>query len=79
MPINYKDDPFYPYRKKLGKKIKQLRLERNLTQEEFAMDIVEMNVSYLAKIENGYVNTSLRYLIRIAGGLKVRVRDLIEF
>lgn len=77
--INTKNDPYLPYREKLGERIKELRKERDHTQESFALDVVKMNVSYLAKIENGYINTSLRYLIRIAKGLNVRVRDLIEF
>ena len=72
-------DKYLPYQKKLGNKIKKLRKERGYTQESFALDVVKMNVSYLAKIENGYVNTSLKYLIRIANGLNVKVCDLIDF
>ena len=49
-----------------------------MTQEELA-DKASTNVSYLAKIENGYVNTSVRYLIKIARGLGVKVKDLFEF
>ena len=70
---------YEPYRKKLGKRIKDLRLELGHTQETFALDVVKMNVSYLAKIENGYINTTVHSLIRIAKGLKVEVRNLIEF
>lgn len=72
-------DAFFTYRQRLGNTIRKLRKARGYTQEVFAMDIVKMNVSYLAKIENGYINTSLRYLVRIAKGLKVKVADLIEF
>lgn len=67
------------YQVKLGKRIKELRNQRGLTQEELALDVIKMNVSYLAKIENGYINTSLRYLVKIAHGLNVEVKDLIEF
>ena len=42
-------------------------------------DKASINVSYLAKIENGYVNTTIRYLIKVARGLKVRVGELFEF
>lgn len=77
--VSTNKDPYLHYREKLGDRIKALRKERGYTQEDFALDVVKMNVSYLAKIENGYVNTSVRYLIRIAQGLKVKVRDLIEF
>lgn len=49
-----------------------------MTQEDLA-DKAASNVSYLAKIENGYVNTSVRYLIKIARGLGIKVKDLFEF
>ena len=49
-----------------------------MTQEDLA-DKASTNVSYLAKIENGYVNTSVRYLVKIARGLGVKVKDLFEF
>lgn len=72
------EETFDKEREKLGEKIRDLREERDLTQEELAHK-AKMNVSYLAKIENGYVNTTVRYLIKIAKGLKVKVRDLFEF
>ncbi len=72
------DNPFQREREVLGKTIKKLRERKGMTQEEFA-DHAHVNVSYLAKIENGYVNTSVRYLIKLARGLKVQVRDLFEF
>ena len=49
-----------------------------MTQEDLA-DEASINVSYLAKIENGYVNTTVRYLIKIARGLKIQVKELFEF
>lgn len=49
-----------------------------MTQEDLA-EYADVNVSYLAKIENGYVNTSVRYLIKIAKGLKTKVKELFEF
>ena len=75
----HKDEkPFQRERKILGKTIKRLRVERRLTQEDLA-NRSHMNVSYLAKIENGYVNTTVRYLIKISRGLRIRTRDLVEF
>lgn len=73
-----KDNPFLRERKVLGETIKKLREDKKLTQEELA-DRASLNVSYLAKIENGYVNTTIRYLIKIARGLKVEVKELFEF
>lgn len=72
------DNPFQKERKALGKTIENLRKEKGMTQEDLA-DKASINVSYLAKIENGYVNTTIRYLIKLARGLKVLVRELFEF
>ena len=79
MPSLYQQKNEYAQeRKRLGQTIKRVRSQKRLTQEDLA-DNADINVSYLAKIENGYVNTSIRYLIKIAKGLKVKVRDLFEF
>lgn len=71
-------EEFKEERKELGENIAQIRQSKKLTQEDLA-DQSNMNVSYLAKIENGYVNTTVRYLIKIARGLKVKVKDLFNF
>ena len=78
MAIHYDLADFEPQRKQLGKTIRHFRLSQEMTQEDLAYE-ADINVSYLAKIENGYVNTSVRYLIKIAKGLKVKVRELFEF
>jgi len=72
------DNPFQRERKLLGQTIKQIRESKKMTQEDLA-EKASSNVSYLAKIENGYVNTSVRYLIKIARGLGVKVNALFEF
>lgn len=72
------NNPFQREREVLGRTIKKIREQKKMTQEDLA-DKAASNVSYLAKIENGYVNTSVRYLIKIARGLGVKVRDLFEF
>lgn len=72
------ENPFQRERKALGQTIKDWRTKKRMSQEDLA-DAAAINVSYLAKIENGYVNTTLRYLIKLARGLKIQVRDLIEF
>lgn len=72
------ENPFQKERLLLGDAIKELRKRKSMTQEDLAHE-ADINVSYLAKIENGYVNTTLRYLIKIAQGLNVQARDLIKF
>ncbi len=79
MPVGYSsDNPFQRERKLLGQTIKHLRDKGGMTQEGLA-EKASINVSYLAKIENGYVNTTVRYLIKLARGLKVPVKALFEF
>ena len=79
MPARYsKDKPFQRERKRLGKTIEKIRKSKNMTQEDLA-DRAHINVSYLAKIENGYVNTTVRYLIKISRGLDVTIQDLVDF
>ncbi len=73
-----KDNPFHRERQLLGSTIKELREKQKLTQEDLA-DKAHINVSYLAKIENGYVNTTVRYLIKLSRGLGIKVKDLFEF
>lgn len=72
------DNPFLREREQLGNTIEKLRKNKNLTQEALA-EKAHINVSYLAKIENGYVNTTVRYLIKLSRGLRVHVKDLFEF
>lgn len=72
------DNPFEKERKTLGQSIKRAREKARMTQEQLA-ERSHINVSYLAKIENGYVNTTVRYLIKLARGLHISVKDLFEF
>ena len=55
----------------LGYKIKQKRLELNLSQEELASKI-GIDQSDLSKIEKGNANPSLKMLTRIADGLNCK-------
>jgi len=73
-----KDQPFQRERKTLGETIRKLREKKGMTQEGLA-EKSSVNVSYLAKIENGYVNTTVRYLIKLSRGLNTSVRNLFEF
>lgn len=74
----YPQNEFKDERLKLGQTIKKLRKERDLTQEELA-EKADIDTNYLAKIETAQVNTTVRYLIKIARGLHKKVRDLFEF
>lgn len=73
-----KDNPFQKEREKLGNTIMELRKGKRMTQEDLA-EKANINVSYLAKIENGYVNTTVRYLIKLSRALEVQVGELFKF
>lgn len=78
MDSNAQNNQFDSAQKQLGLTIKKLRTEKGFTQESLAGE-AQINVSYLAKIENGYINVSLRYLIMISKALRIKVADLFEF
>ena len=56
----------------LGYNIKQLRIEKNLTQEELAK-LIGMDQADLSKLEKGLANPSIKSLNRIADGLNSKI------
>lgn len=63
--------------RKLGKEIINLRKKQNLSQEALALDCY-IDRSYLADIEQGKTNPSLKILCKIARKLKVKLSYLFE-
>jgi transcriptional regulator with XRE-family HTH domain len=61
----------------IGNNIKKLRVERNLTQEQLAID-AEIDRTYLQSIEKGNRNVSINVLIRLSIALNVSLINLIE-
>lgn len=64
--------------KALGLKIKGLRLQAGLTQQELADKIGVESPSYLSKIETGGASPSYELLGRIAHNLGVTLKDLFD-
>ena len=62
----------------LGKKIRELRKKKELTQEELAYKS-ELDYSYINQIENGKRNPSVEAVEKIAKALGVKVQDLLSF
>ena len=60
----------------IGKKIKEFRLKKNLTQENLA-EQVELSVTYICMIETGRKHISLQKIVQIADALDVTVDKLI--
>jgi transcriptional regulator with XRE-family HTH domain len=62
---------------KLGLRIKTLRIERNLTQENLAQ-AVDCNVSHISNIENNHTKVSLNVLLAIANTLNTSIDYLLS-
>ena len=61
----------------LGKKIKQLRMKKGLSQEKFAREI-GMDRTYFASVEAGKRNISICNIKKIADGLEISLSELFE-
>lgn len=64
--------------KKLGWKIRQIRIERKITQENLALE-AGLNRAYVGYIERGERNPSVRTLAKIAKILKVQLFEFFKF
>lgn len=62
---------------KLGLKIKDLRIRKNLTQEYIAQ-CVGCNVSHISNIENNHTKASLNVLLCIANALNTTIDYLLS-
>jgi transcriptional regulator with XRE-family HTH domain len=66
------------YLKKLGKHIRQLRVEKNISQLELA-SIINKDRQSVQRIERGVINPSVYYLQEIADGLEIPLKELLDF
>ena len=60
---------------RLGKEIARIRKEKDLSQDVLAVNC-NMDRSYLAEVEEGKVNPSLKVLCKIANGLNIQISQL---
>lgn len=65
-------------RKKLGKRIQEIRLEKNLSQQVLAAKC-NLEKSNMSRLEAGRVNSTLSTLNKIAQGLEVNIVELFKF
>jgi transcriptional regulator with XRE-family HTH domain len=63
--------------KRFGDRVRQLRLKRGWTQDEFA-DISGFHRAYIGTVERGETNISLRNVQTLAKALGVRMADLFR-
>ncbi|WGU40337.1 helix-turn-helix transcriptional regulator [Phenylobacterium sp. NIBR 498073] len=61
----------------VGANIRRLRKAKGLTQEQLAHE-AEIAMRYIAGVERGEENPSLRYLVKIAEALEAEPADLLR-
>ena len=62
---------------KFGKRLKSLRLEKNLTQLELA-EILDMSPNFIGMIERGERNTTVENVFKIARALGIKPSVLFQ-
>lgn len=70
----YRQDDFL---KKMGDKIRAVRIEKGLTQMDLAFKCNDTDYSQINRLELGKVNFSVSFLFLIANALEVKPSDLI--
>jgi transcriptional regulator with XRE-family HTH domain len=61
-----------------GKHVKQIRLSKNLSQEELALK-AELDRTYISGIERGLRNVSLINIVKLANALEIPQTELLNF
>ncbi len=64
--------------KRLGTRIKQLRVARGLSQAKFGLLILKDQQS-IHKVESGEFNPTYLYLLEISKGLEISLSELLDF
>lgn len=62
----------------IGQRIRNTRIKKGWTLDDFAAKMDIESPAYLGKIENGYINTTLLYLIKIANVLDTPLDKLTK-
>lgn len=63
--------------KKIGDKVREIRLHKKMTQKELAFDL-DIEISQITRIETGKINTSILNLIKIAKALEINISELLK-
>ena len=63
---------------KLGKQVRQYRLEAGYTQEKLE-ELTGLDRSYISGVERGARNPSIKNITKLAKALRIKVSDLTDF
>jgi transcriptional regulator with XRE-family HTH domain len=63
--------------KLLGKRIKVLRVEKDLVQNELAQ-LTDRDPSYIGRIERGEINITMETFARIAAALDIKPSEILK-
>ena len=66
------------FHKKFGQRVRELRLEKGMTQEQLSLEIGAAN-SYIGIVENAQRDTPLSKIQKIAKALEVLPSELLKF
>ncbi len=64
-------------KKKFGKKVKELRLEKGLSQEAFALE-AGLDRTYIPSIEKGERNVSITVIEKLAKAFGLSISELLD-
>ncbi len=64
--------------KKFGKHLKNLRIEKKISQEDLANES-DLSLSQISRIERGIISSSLSQLISISKSLNISLSQLFDF
>ena len=64
-------------KQKIGKKLKEFRLEKKLSQETLA-HLADLDRTYIPDIEKGERNISITVLEKLATALKIPIKDFFD-
>jgi transcriptional regulator with XRE-family HTH domain len=60
-----------------GKRVRELRLKRKLSQEKLA-ELADLHSNYVGVVERGRQNPSLLIIVKLARALEVRPSKLLD-
>jgi transcriptional regulator with XRE-family HTH domain len=65
--------------KKLGKRVKDLRLQKGITSQMALANKAHLDRTYIGGIERGERNLTIKAIEKVANALGVKLEDLFRF